>query len=99
MGIYLCNRCKKVYIQRPKNEVVRCVIDHPPGDCCHYGEHEAFLYEECPICRADVKPKSDENRDFVHCTRCEFDTEKIFDEAFMTAVALGFDSISGEIYK
>lgn len=101
MSGYLCNICKKVFIKRPENMVVRCLTQHPPGSCCHYGEREIYLFAVCPVChKSDVKTKSEGHGFlFVQCTNCDFDTEKIFDESFMNGVAKGFDTISGEVHQ
>jgi len=35
---YRCGVCGKIYTHN--NSGFRCAVNHPPGTCCHYGEHE-----------------------------------------------------------
>lgn len=35
LEIFRCPQCGKIY-QRG-HTVYACVVDHPPGSCCHYG--------------------------------------------------------------
>ena len=34
---YICGHCQQEYVE-PGRVRFRCAVNHPPGDCCHYGE-------------------------------------------------------------
>lgn len=33
---YQCPKCKGIYVRHKNN--IGCLVNHPPGTCCHYGE-------------------------------------------------------------
>ena len=35
---YRCPICGRHYLGQTGNVGVSCLVNHPPGDCCHYGE-------------------------------------------------------------
>lgn len=38
-GAYYCPNCKQWYAPDNTNYSMSCCLLHPPGDCCHMGEH------------------------------------------------------------
>lgn len=48
---YLCSKCKTWYIRYAN---ISCCVLHGPGQCCHYGEHQATEEEIAAV--RDMSP-------------------------------------------
>ena len=71
-------------------------INIPHGTCSHTGD-EIIIPATCPECQCRMFQNA--RTYFYQCTNCRYNTEKIFDEAFLRGVSLGFDVINAKTYK
>lgn len=35
---YFCPNCRVWYGPHPSRQQIACLVQHPPGSCCHYAE-------------------------------------------------------------
>ena len=39
VNIYRCSVCNNIYrANQAGNHRINCLVNHPPGSCCHFGE-------------------------------------------------------------
>jgi hypothetical protein len=52
LHLYRCGRCSKVFSGQVGRSRISCLVPHPPGSCCHYGERELNEQELARIAEA-----------------------------------------------